>query len=66
LLWEALSGAGDDGVSVKALMDATGKGRTWVYDRLRELAAAGQASPISRPRGYWRPVHHPSRVGHET
>jgi S-DNA-T family DNA segregation ATPase FtsK/SpoIIIE len=51
-LWTALRGAGPHGVSVADLVAATGKGRTWVYERLREHAAAGQA--IQTARGHWR------------
>ncbi len=45
-------GAGPHGISVADLVAATGKGRTWVYERLREHAAAGQA--IQTARGHWR------------
>ena len=51
-LWAALREAGPRGVSVADLVAATGKGRTWVYERLREHAAAGRA--IQTIRGYWR------------
>jgi FtsK/SpoIIIE family len=51
-LWTALRGAGPHGVSVADLVAATGKGRTWAYERLREHAAAGQA--IQTARGHWR------------
>jgi S-DNA-T family DNA segregation ATPase FtsK/SpoIIIE len=51
-LWAALHDAGPEGVTVAELVTATGKGRTWVYDRLREWAAAGRV--IQTIRGYWR------------
>jgi S-DNA-T family DNA segregation ATPase FtsK/SpoIIIE len=51
-LWAALRDAGPEGVTVAELVTATGKGRTWVYDRLRECAAAGRV--IQTTRGYWR------------
>jgi DNA segregation ATPase FtsK/SpoIIIE, S-DNA-T family len=54
-LWTALHQAPDRGLSIGELMTATGMGRTWVYDRLQELAAAGQALPIRR--GRWLAVH---------
>jgi hypothetical protein len=52
VLWAALRDAGPEGVTVAELVTATGKGRTWVYDRLREWAAAGRV--IQTIRGYWR------------
>jgi S-DNA-T family DNA segregation ATPase FtsK/SpoIIIE len=64
LLWQALTDAPEEGASITGLIEATGKGRTWVYDRLHELAGAGQATPTAR-RGRWRAVHHPT-TGHET
>lgn len=51
-LWEALSEAPADGIGVPELMVKTGMGRTWIYDRLQSLAAAGQAAQVSR--GRWR------------
>ena len=33
-------------------MDFTGKGRTWVYDRLQALASTGRAQQVSR--GRWK------------
>jgi S-DNA-T family DNA segregation ATPase FtsK/SpoIIIE len=51
-LWAALSSAGPDGVSVGDLVKITGKGRTWVYEHLRELADAGRA--VQTIRGRWR------------
>jgi len=52
VLWAALRRAGPDGVTVAALAKITGKGRTWVYERLREHAAAGRA--VQTIRGHWR------------
>jgi hypothetical protein len=52
ILWAALSLAPEDGISVPALMSATGMGRRWVYYRLRELADAGRA--VQTERGNWR------------
>jgi hypothetical protein len=52
ILWAALSLAPDDGISVPALMNATGMGRRWVYYRLRELADVGRA--VQTEHGTWR------------
>jgi DNA segregation ATPase FtsK/SpoIIIE-like protein len=52
MLWAALSMAGEDGISVLELMDATDMGRRWVYYRLRELTEAGRI--IQTPSGNWR------------
>jgi S-DNA-T family DNA segregation ATPase FtsK/SpoIIIE len=54
VLWAALGAAGPHGVSVATLTGTTGKGRTWVYERLRQLADAGQA--VQTIRGRWRAV----------
>jgi DNA segregation ATPase FtsK/SpoIIIE, S-DNA-T family len=51
-LWAALSAAGPQGVPVADLARAAGKGRTWVYDRLRQWAAAGRV--VQTIRGQWR------------
>jgi DNA segregation ATPase FtsK/SpoIIIE, S-DNA-T family len=51
-LWAALRRTGPEGVSVGELVKITGKGRTWVYEHLRELAAAGRA--VQTIRGRWR------------
>ena len=51
-LWEALVTAGPRGASIADLIQATGKGRTWVYERLRQLADAGRV--IQTIRGHWR------------
>jgi S-DNA-T family DNA segregation ATPase FtsK/SpoIIIE len=50
VLCTALQNAPAEGSSVKDLMDATGRGRTWVYARLQALAADGRISQIGRGR----------------
>ena len=50
MLWAALQNAPAEGSSVRDLMAATGKGRTWVYARLQMLAADGRVTQISRGR----------------
>ena len=50
--WAALRNAPDDGLSVGDLMRATGKRRTWIYDRLTHHAAIGHVTQIGR--GRWR------------
>ena len=54
MLWDTLSGASPDGVSVADLATACGRTQRWVYYRLREHAAAGRAVQVTR--GYWRAV----------
>jgi DNA segregation ATPase FtsK/SpoIIIE, S-DNA-T family len=49
-LWAALREASEHGRSVKDLMTATGMGRSWVYARLQELAAAGTVTQVARGR----------------
>ncbi len=56
-LWAALSSAGPEGVSVTALVTASGMGRSWVYYRLAEHAAAGRAVQVRR--GCWRAARPP-------
>jgi hypothetical protein len=51
-LWDALSAAPDEGISVPELVAATGMSRRWVYYRLRELAAAGRVTQTARK--LWR------------
>jgi len=51
--------AGPRGASIANLMQGTGKGRTWVYVRLRQLADAGRVIQIIR--GHWRAAL-PSRL----
>ncbi|MGI5245303.1 hypothetical protein [Dactylosporangium sp. CA-139066] len=48
----ALRDAPDDGLTVPELMHFTGMRRTWVYDRLQNLASDGRAQQVSR--GHWR------------
>jgi len=48
----ALDQAPDDGLTVPELMHLTGMRRTWVYDHLQVLAAAGRARQVTR--GHWR------------
>ena len=52
VLWAVLSIAPEDGITVPELMDETGMSRPWVYQRLHELARAGQVIQVSR--GRWR------------
>ncbi|GAA0245254.1 hypothetical protein GCM10009527_047400 [Actinomadura nitritigenes] len=51
-LWTLLSSAPDEGVTIAHLKSATGKGRSWVYYRLQELADEGRARQVTR--GRWR------------
>ena len=51
-LWRAFCEAGPEGAPVALLIQVTGKGRTWVYDRLRQYAATGRV--IQTIRGHWR------------
>ena len=51
-LLTALGKASDDGLTIPELMEQTGMGRTWVYDRLQALATAGRARQVTR--GRWR------------
>jgi S-DNA-T family DNA segregation ATPase FtsK/SpoIIIE len=57
-LWKALQEAPAEGISVGVLMTVTGMGRSWVYYRLAEHAAAGRAVQITR--GCWRATPEPS------
>ena len=52
VLWRALQDAPAEGIAVADLMAVTGMGRSWVYYRLAEHAAAGRAVQVSR--GCWR------------
>ena len=52
LLWQALQNAPAEGISVADLMTITGMGRSWVYYRLAEHAAADRALQVAR--GCWR------------
>jgi len=49
-LLAALKRAPADGLTISELIDATGMRRTWIYDRLQALAAAGNARQVSRGR----------------
>lgn len=51
-LLRALRDAPEGGTPVAALIKATGKYRTWVYQRLQEHARDGGA--VQTRRGYWR------------
>ena len=53
-LWAALCQAPAEGFPVWVLMSACGMGRSWVYYRLQELAAAGRA--VQAGHGSWRAV----------
>ena len=55
MLWDALNGAGPDGISVADLEAACGRTRRWVYYRLREHAAAGRAVQVRAATGGVRP-----------
>jgi hypothetical protein len=52
ILWAILKGAPDEGIPVQHLMIATGMKRSWVYNRLQELARTGRAERTIR--GRWR------------
>jgi len=52
ILRNALSAAPPQGIRVSALIAATGMSRRWVFYRLQQLAADGQA--VQTVRGYWR------------
>jgi hypothetical protein len=52
VLWRELRNAPEYGITVADLMNATGMGRTWVYDRLHEHTQAGRATQTYR--GRWR------------
>jgi S-DNA-T family DNA segregation ATPase FtsK/SpoIIIE len=66
-LWDALTDAGAEGVSVAELEAACGMGRRWVYYRLQAHARSGRAVQVRR--GYWReqrtdgPPPVPNRAG---
>lgn len=52
ILRRALSAAPAEGAHVSDLITITGMSRSWVFDRLRQLAADGYA--VQAVRGYWR------------
>lgn len=54
VLWAALCLALPEGTTVPGLMAETGMSRPWVYQRLADLAGAGQVYQVSR--GRWRAV----------
>ncbi|MGH3795557.1 MAG: hypothetical protein ACRDSP_11770, partial [Pseudonocardiaceae bacterium] len=56
-LWAALRRAGPDGAPIAELMSACGRGRSWVYYRLRDHARSGRA--VRTGRGAWRAVTPP-------
>jgi hypothetical protein len=58
VLWKVLQEAPAEGITVAALMTATGMGRSWVYYRLAQHAAVGRAVQITR--GCWRAKSEPS------
>jgi DNA segregation ATPase FtsK/SpoIIIE, S-DNA-T family len=53
-LWAALHRAGAEGVLIADLMSACGRGRSWVYYRLRDHARAGRVARTTR--GAWRAI----------
>jgi S-DNA-T family DNA segregation ATPase FtsK/SpoIIIE len=62
-LLAALQTAGPDGTGIAELLAVTGRRRTWLYDRLADLAASGHAQQVSR--GRWRATHSdPTEVDH--
>jgi S-DNA-T family DNA segregation ATPase FtsK/SpoIIIE len=54
VLWDVLSKAPEDGISVPDLVAATHKSRRWIYYRLRALAAEGRV--IQTAWGRWQIV----------
>lgn len=60
-LWAALAAAGPEGIPVTDLVRAAGKGRTWVYDRLRQWAGAGRV--VQTVRGHWRAAGRDEQAG---
>jgi S-DNA-T family DNA segregation ATPase FtsK/SpoIIIE len=58
-LWAALRAAGDDGLTIAQLMDATGRSRAWVYGRVRDHDRDGRITRTAR--GRWRAT--PARAG---
>ena len=58
VLISALRRAPARGVSVTSLMTITRMGRTWIYERLQELATTGAAVQVSR--GLWRATDPPT------
>jgi S-DNA-T family DNA segregation ATPase FtsK/SpoIIIE len=60
VLIEALRTAPPPGLSASELMRRTGMGRTWVYSRLQEHAAADRVVQVSRGRWRARPDDDPA------
>jgi S-DNA-T family DNA segregation ATPase FtsK/SpoIIIE len=60
-LWAALLAAPPSGAPITDLMHVTGKGRTWVYDRLSAHSDAGRVTQVSR--GRWRALTPCSEAG---
>jgi S-DNA-T family DNA segregation ATPase FtsK/SpoIIIE len=50
MLLAALDDAPDEGLTILELIDATGMRRTWIYDRLQAVVAAGRVRQVSRGR----------------
>jgi hypothetical protein len=46
-LWATLEAAPENGITVRELINSTKMGRTWIYSRLQEHAAAGQVTQIT-------------------
>jgi S-DNA-T family DNA segregation ATPase FtsK/SpoIIIE len=63
LLAEAMVAAGADGVRAVELAEQIGMGRTWVYDKLKDLAARGRAEQVTR--GRWRLIPDPDEPGED-
>ncbi len=62
-LMEALAEAGERGAKVEELADLTGMRKTWVYDRLGELAADGLVVRGTHSRWFWQPPEEPEEGG---
>jgi len=57
-LWQALLDAPEQGAPVGHLITASGKYRTWVYERLADYARTGRAHQVRR--GHWKATtNHP-------
>jgi S-DNA-T family DNA segregation ATPase FtsK/SpoIIIE len=57
-LLAALRAAGPDGIGIADLLAVTGRRRTWLYDRLADLATSGHAEQVSRGRWRATQLHH--------
>jgi DNA-binding IclR family transcriptional regulator len=60
-LLAVLANAGPAGLTVTELVVATGRQKTWVYDRLGDLQQAGVVERAGQ--GCYRPAQHPTRGG---